>query len=175
MRISHVLAIAAAASLLLGCESSGSPSSHTSFTPDTRTPAPKQVFLAEESASGSSLAVAVRVRATTGIHGADLTLTYDPVRLLFRNSSAGTLLEQGNASATYDVRETTAGVLRMQIQRNTAGTVDAGTNDPQLVVIAFDVLIQGSAVATFSSSSLLDEAGDPILGITFFGGSFLGS
>jgi hypothetical protein len=175
MRIACGISVTAAALLLLGCKDSGTASSSASFSADARTPGPKQVFLTSDAASGSSIAASVRVRVTTGIHSADLTLSYDPVRLLFRSSSAGTLLEQGNATVTYDVRETTPGVLRIQVQRTTSGTVNAGTDDPPLVSLAFDVLIQGSAPAAFSSSALFDESGNPIPGVVFFGGAFIGS
>ena len=172
--IPRLLAVTALVVLAASCENSDDAGILADFVEVNRTPAPNQVFLALDSVENERVSVSVRVRGTGNLYGADLTLVYDPTRVVFRTYDPGTLLEQGAGFIDYQVQAQIPGTLRIQIARATAGTVVAGLDDPRLVTLGVDVVKTGSAPTGFGGS-LHDDASNPLPGITFFGGSFQGS
>ena len=172
--IPHFLAATALVVLAASCENSDDAGLLADFIAVSRTPGPNQVFLALDAVQNERVSVSVRVRGTNNVYDADLTLVYDPTRVVFRTFDTGTLLEQGGGFIDYQVREQIPGTLRIQITRTTAGIVVAGLDDPRLVTLGFDVVKTGSASTGFGGS-LHDDALNPLPGITFFGGGFQGS
>ncbi len=173
MRFSLLLVLAALGVLLLvasSCEND-SVAPLAGFAPDARSPGSSQVYLSFDGASGLSVVVSVRVRELSGIHAADLRLTYDPARVLFRSSAPGAILEQGGGFIDYDVAEETPGVLHVVARRTTVGDVSADATAPRLVQLAFDVLLRGAAPVSFSTSTVAGPSGNPLPGIRFFGGT----
>ncbi len=168
---------AAAVLTLTSCSAGGGEAASSgTFLVDARTPGQGQVFLDVELAQGQQVDLAVRVRETSGIARADLRLEYDPARVVFRGSAGGALLEQGGADPAYQVFEEVPGVLRISVVRGGPGTATAGTDDPPLVHLAFVVVTRGSAPANFRAGSFLaDDQGSALTGITFYGGTFVGS
>lgn len=172
---SRLLGVVVLAAQTLTCESDDSGLT-AEFLPAARTPAAKQVYLSPDDFNDDRVAVAVRVRDTDDINRADLVLVYDPIRVVFRTHSRGSLLEQAGGAVSYDVRETVPGQLQIQVIRTSGGTVSAGTDDPALVLLSFQVVQAGTALASFTaSSSLSDATPAPLSGIAFFGGNLVGS
>jgi hypothetical protein len=139
------------------------------FTPVSRTPAPEQVYLDLDFTDPDSAALVIRVRDTDDIQRVDLRLQYDPNVAIYRDFAPGLLLEQNGATVVYGVAEESPGVLRIQIERTT-GTADAGTSDPQLIQLGFDVRVGTSAISFVSGAQLFDGSDVAIPGVTFFGG-----
>jgi hypothetical protein len=139
-----------------------------------RTPGAGQVFLAEEDVVGQTVTVSVRVRELAGIAAADLTLEYDPVRLVFVGWESGGLLEQGPTAVDYQVGEQIPGLLRVEASR-ASGTASAGQDDPVLAMLRFKVVAVGGTPALFGAGSAMLGPSAPLAGVTFFAGTFLGS
>lgn len=165
-----------AALLAASCSSDGqAPPTTATFLPAARMPGTGQVFLSLEAGAGQQLDLAVRVRETSGIAEADLRLSYDPRRVVFRGSADGALLEQGGGAVAYSVFEQVPGFLRIVARRTDPGAASAGSDDPVLVRLAFVVVAAGQAEATFQPLSVLaDENGSALEGIAFFAGTFVG-
>lgn len=172
-----LLALAALLASASGCDEDRDAAVSAAFVPTLREPGPKQVHLAFEFGEAEALAVSVRVRDASGIGSADLTLEYDPSRVLFRGWEPGSIFEQGGSGVDYQVAETVAGALRIRVAPRTPRVdVDAGTDSPTLVLLGFSLIRTGSTAASFrSDSTLRDAEGTAIRGVVFFGGTFVGS
>lgn len=167
------LVFALGLSASLSCSSSKG-GLRATFEPAARVPAAAQVYLDAVEVFDDTVSLAVRVRDLADIEASDAILVYDPDRLVYFAFASGTLMEQIVGPVTYDVDEQVPGVLRMQISRT--GSVDAGLNDPVLVVIRFKVVASGDTPATFASNSALeDDQGAALPGVTFYAGAFSGS
>jgi len=166
-----LLGLAAAVS----CSSTNGRVDLATFDAEPRVAGAAQVYLDSQDESGENVTLAVRVRDLADIASADLLLEYDPERLVYFSWQAGVLLEQVVGPVTYDVFEQGPGDLRMQISRS-AGSADAGLNDPVLVVLRFKVVAVGQTPAMWSALSSLDDAqGTPHPGVQFYAGEFSGS
>jgi len=160
---------------IVSCSSTNGRVDQATFEAEPRVPGAAQVYLDSQDESGETVTLAVRVRDLADIASSDLFLEYDPDRLVYFSWQAGVLLEQVVGAVTYDVFEQGPGSLRMQISRS-AGTADAGVNDPVLVVVRFKVVAVGRTPATWSALSSLDDAqGTPHPGVQFYAGEFSGS
>lgn len=170
------VALLAAVSALASCTDSNKGGVRSaSFADDPRTPGAAQVFVTEADENGQNVTVAVRARELAAVAAADLTLEYDPVRLVYVGFASGSLLEQGPEAVAYAVGEQVPGLLRMQIAR-AAGTASAGPDEPVLVLLTFVVVARGITPVEFGAGSrLLDGAGQPIPGVAYFSGAFEGS
>ena len=131
------------------------------------------MYLDSQDESGETVILAVRIRDLADVASADLFLVYDPVRLVFFSWSPGALMEQAPGPVTYDVGEQVPGSLRMQVSRT--GPVDAGPNDPVLVVLRFKVVALGGTPTTFTAPSSIDDPqGIPHPGVQLYAGVFSG-
>lgn len=169
-RIAILIVSVAALAATAGCSDSGSGLT-AAFAPAARTPGAGQVWLDGVTAQDDRVGVAIRVRDVTDVADVELYLAYDPDVVVFRSWEPGTLLEQGGAVVTYDVRETVIGTLRIDATRSLGGA-DAGSDGPALVVLSFRLAKSGSSPISFlPTSKLSDGAGLPIAGVAYYGGT----
>jgi hypothetical protein len=135
----------------------------------------------EGSKSGDTVTVRVAVTNTTAIYGAAFDVTYDATKVTYVSWSAGTLLEQGGHTPTYQVAlsdPSNPGRVVVVVSRNgNVGTVNAsGTVDA--VRLTFRVRAKGASRGEFGLSPVLYDGQappQPKAGINWTAGTFQGS
>jgi len=146
------------------------------FVASSRAPGPSQVFLASEMEEGQTITVSVKVRDLARVAASDLVLEYSAARLVFFARLPGSFLEQGPVPVSYEVFEEIPGRLRARIARSTGGTASTGPGEETLVFFRFQVVATGDTAIAFTSDSvMLDEQPAALGGVTFFGGTFVGT
>ena len=153
----------------------GSTNLNASFTADEPNPGSKTISLSQGSNTNDMVTVRVDVTDTNGIFGAAFDLLYDPAIATFVNWSAGTVLEQGGGSGSYQVGATQSGrlVVGASRQGGDSGTDVSGTK--ALILLTFRMTQAGSSAAVFDNAALLDDSiqPQPIPGLSLFGGTLV--
>ena len=94
--------------------------------------------------------------------------------MVYRAFGNGSLQEEGGSDVANQVFEEQPGMLRIRVVRLDPGGVDAGTDNPSLVLLRFSAVRQGQASLAFDPASVLaDETSDPLPGVSFFGGALI--
>ncbi len=146
-----------------GSGGSGAPSSSllASFLPDETSPGANTVAMAEGSKSGDAVTVAVNVSQTSDVYAAAFEVTFDSAKVTYVNHSAGTVLEQGGHTPTYQVGSPSAGRLVIGVSRNgNVPSVNVSSPAP-IVRLTFRVKERGSFRLSVENQALYDGQAPP--------------
>ena len=150
----------------------GGGSMTATFVPATSSPGPKSSVMGLGNVAGELVTVTVNLTDVSNVYGAAFSVTYDPARVSFHGSSAGTILETGGHTPTYQVTAAQAGTVVVGATRNgnVAGVNVSGTKT--LVRLTFQVNVEGDTPLQFSAPELYDGAvpPQPIAGVTWSAG-----
>ena len=155
----------------------GGPSTNVNagFVGNVSSPGSNSVSLAEDSASGPAVTVAVNLTDTSGVYGAGFDLTFDGNKVDFQGWSPGNVLEQGGQSPTYAVNQIGSGRIRVGVTRlGSAPEVDVNGTQP-VIMLDFRVTDLGTFNAQLTQGTVSDDQSQALPGIAWNGGSFTGS
>ena len=152
------------------------PSLAASFTPAQASPGTDTVSTDEGSKTGDLVTVEVQVTNINGIYGAAFDVAYNPSVATFQNWSAGSLLEQGGHTPTYQINANQSGLLVVVATRqgNVQGANAVGT--VTLIRLTFRVTQTGTSPVSFPGApTLLDDQPQPqpIPATNWFGGTII--
>ena len=152
------------------------PSLAASFTPAQSSPGTDTVSTDEGSKTGDLVTVEVQVTNINGIYGAAFDVAYDSSVATFQNWSAGSLLEQGGHTPTYQINASQSGLLVVVATRqgNVQGANAVGT--VTLIRLTFRVTQTGTSPVSFPGApTLLDDQPQPqpIPVTNWFGGTII--
>ncbi len=152
------------------------PTISASFVPEEPNPGTGAVSMAQSTATGDRVTVAVNITDTNGIFGAAFDVAYDVSLGSFETSSPGTILEQGGNVPNYVVNSSQPGRLFIGVSRTgNVSTVNATGTQP-LIKLTFRVLQTGAGQVSFQASpALTDDLVQPLPGVVWFGGALAGS
>jgi hypothetical protein len=142
------------------------------FTPEQPEPGPNSVSLQEGAHSGNSVTIHVEVTDTTDLTGGSFDLYYDPARFTFMAFSAGDLFESSGVTPIYGVNEPVSGHLVVGIGSGSAVPVNGSEI---LIRFTFRADAQGSGLVTLDMADLQDGSGGLVSGVTWSGGTLIGS
>ena len=111
-----------------------------------------------------------------GIFGASFDVVFDSTMASFVGWAPGDLLEQSGVSVTYLVNEPEEGRVAIGATRQAASTTDA-TGTVSLIRLTFQTTQVGNSIVGFENQALLDgqRPPQPIVGMSWFGGSLVGN
>lgn len=187
--IRGVLMAVAAATVACGGGGGGSDSSGgtigpsptpvtAAFAPDSPIPPSNTFALLEGSKTGDLVTVRATLTNATGVYGVAFEITYDSAKVAYVSYSAGTLLEQGGQTPTYQVSVPTAGRVVVAASRNgnVAAVNASGTVD--VIRLTFRAKTTGASRGEFGLSPVVYDGQappQPKAGISWTAGTFQGS
>ena len=143
-----------------------------SFTSEQPNPGQNSVSLQEGASSGNVVTILVQVTDTVDLTGGSFDLVYDSARFTFVGSSAGDLFESAGVTPLYGVNEPVSGHLVIGV--GAADSVPVNGSET-LIRLTFRADARGSGLVTLDLADLQDAAGGSVAGVTWFGGTLIGS
>ena len=151
----------------------GSTNLAASFVPAVTTPGPKTVSVAQVNSSGNMVTLQFNVKDTDDVHTAAFDVIFDDALVEFVGHSKGTLLEQGGNVPLYQVA-VSAGRVVVGVSRGGAVGADA-MGSQSLLRVNFRVTSAGQSQLSVVNATLRDGNLNSITGVTWHGGSLIGS
>ena len=160
-----------------GSDAGGSPTPlAASFVPDQPTPGGNTVALAEGLKSNDVVTVNVTMTSTNGVFGAAFEVVYDDVHTVFLGYTAGSVVEQGGNTPTYNVDGTSnPGRVVVGVSRTGSGATNvSGTKT--VIGLQFRVKQAGVYPMVIQNSAVYDNQNppQPLGGISWFAGAVSG-
>ena len=143
------------------------------FTASVAAPGAKTVSLQKGTVNGDVITLQVTLTDTTNVYGIAFDLLYDGAKAQYLSWSAGSFLETGGNTPTYQVASPTDGRVVVGASRsgNAGGVNASGTKT--VINLNFRVQQAGDNALSFTQGAVYDPSNPPqaISGITWSGGT----
>lgn len=149
-----------------------------SFRADDASPRANTVAMIQGTRNADLVTVKVTVTSSTDVYATAFEVVYDRANAAYVNWSAGTLLEQGSHTPTYQVADNGNGRVVVAASRNgSVGTVSA-SGTVTVVNLTFRVKSVGESRSVFAANPVLYDGQSPPQsksGIVWTSGTLVGT
>ena len=156
---------------VMACSSSNdddsSSSGSTTFTADTSSAPANSVYLELESQNNDTIVLAVKVKDLSNVYGIWFNLNFDGSIFNYAGSAEGSFLNQGASTFFFATGKSSTVVVGLSRQGDASGVSGSGT----LCKLTFDGIKEGTSRFDFALNSAAAPDGNPIGGISWFGGT----